>query len=413
MNQSKQAVTSVASRILHASLLCLCAAPALAGMPGFTGVSAAADSAETSISNPAGMERLGDEATSVRLVLAQNFGKFDVDESRTNVPGGNPDNELSPVFVPLGFYVRQISDNVHAGISFTVPSGFGTSYGGDWAGRYYADSYSLVYLAVTPALSWRLNDQWSVGGALGINYTMTESEAAINNQGPIDGKLQAKLDGIGTNFSVSTLWEMDEHTRFGAVYTSEATSTLKGSLDYKTPGPALIARARQGKLAGDIEVDNTLPQRANAGVYHDLASGGYVTADVMWMDFSEFGTSSVSLEGKDLNVGPNGGFQDFHGGSLGYGFPVSNGQRFAVGAFYVTSPVDKDKRSIALPLDRIWGIGAGVQTKRSNGSTVDLNVDLVNTGAAPVDTGPSLVRGRVAGETNNPYVLVLDAAYHF
>ena len=182
--------------MLIAPLGLLPATPAIAGMPAFTGLTAMADSAETSITNSAGMSRLGERATTLRGAVAQGVGEFEVDESQTSIGGGDPDNDASPVLLPLGFHVRQLNERVHAGISLTVPTGFGSEYGDDWAGRYYADSYSLVYLALTPAVSYRVNEQWSLGLATGINYTLSESEVPINTLGGPDGRMKAELDGI-------------------------------------------------------------------------------------------------------------------------------------------------------------------------------------------------------------------------
>jgi long-chain fatty acid transport protein len=389
------------------------ATPAIAGMPALAGLAAKADTAETSITNPAGMSRLGGQATTLRAAIAKGMGEFKVDESRTSVAGGDPDDSGSPVLIPLAFHVRQLNERVHAGISLTVPTGFGTDYGDDWAGRYYTDNYSLVYVAVTPAVSYRLNEQWSFGTAVGINYTQSESEVAINSLGGPDGKLKAELDGVGTNVTLSALWEMSERTRFGLVYTTEATADLEGDLKYRNPGPVLGGLLQQGRLPDDVEVENTLPQRVNAGVYHELASGSFVTFDVMWVDFSEFGTSSVSLDGTELDIDESGAFQDFWGFSLGYSFPASQGRRYSVGALYVTAPADDDERGLALPLDRIWGVGGGVQFTRNDGSILDINLNLINYGKGKVDTGPASVRGRVVGETEDPYLLMLDVAYHF
>lgn len=94
------------------------------------------------------------------------------------------------------------------------------------------------------------------------------------------------------------------------------------------------------------------------------------------MDFSKFATGSVSLNGTDLDV-------------------------------------DDSKRTLALALDRMWGVGAGVSVERSNAHEVDVFLNVVNYGDAPVDTGPSLIRGRVVGQNRDPYAMVLDMTYQF
>ena len=396
------------------ALVGLAAPPVMAGSAGFAGIAASANSAETARDNPAGMSRLAEPAASISLLLANSIGEFEVDESQTSTSGGDPDNDFNPVFMPQAYYVRPLTDELHAGISLTVPTGFGSEYGSDWAGRYYTDSYSLVYVAVTPALSWRINEQWSVGAALGINYTAEESEVAINTlvPGAPDGRLRAELDGVGTNFSLSLLWEMTEQTRFGLVYTSEAETDIDGELKFRNEGPVLGELRDRGVLGDDLEVEQVLPQRIMAGVYHELDSGAFVTADIAWVEFSKFGANSVSLDGDRVSVG-DGGFNNFWAGTLGYGFPVNQGRRYTLDAFYVQAPVDDSKRTLALPLDRIWGLGAGVQVDRGKGKVIEFNLHLIDFGKAPVDTGSSAVRGRVVGETDNPYALIVSGAYHF
>lgn len=407
-------MSSLRKLLWGVSLTGLVAPATMAGTAGFAGMAAGADSAETATSNPAGMARLTQPSATISVMQASMFGKFHVDDSQTSTAGGDPDNDFKPVFLPQAYYVRPLSERLHAGISLTVPSGFGSQYGSDWAGRYYTDNYTLVYVAVTPALSWRINDQWSIGAAIGINYISSQSEAAVNTlvPGAPDGSLEAELDGVGNNYSLSLLWQMSERTRFGLVYTSEAESEIEGELKFHNPGPVLGDLLNRGVLGDKIEVTQVMPQRIVGGLYHELESGAFVVADLAWIEFSRFGPAAVSLDGDQIEV-DEGNFNNIWAGTLGYGFPASNGLRYTLDAFYMQSPVDDDKRTLALPLDRIWGIGAGVQVDHGNGKVIDFDVHLVDLGKAPVDTGPSAVRGRVVGETENPYALFLSGAYHF
>lgn len=388
--------------------------PASANSAGFSGIAASADSAETASNNPAGMSRLPEPTATVSAMLGAGLGSFEVDQEQTTTSGGDPDNDFSPVLVPQAYYVKPLTDSIHAGISLTIPSGFGSEYGSDWAGRYYSDSYSLVYVAVTPALSWRVNEQWSVGAAVGINYISSESEVAINTltPGAGDGRLEADLDGVGTNFSLSVLWEMTERTRFGLVYTSESKTEIDGKLKFRNEGPVLGGLLDRGILSDEIEVEQVMPQRIIGGVYHELDSGAFITADIAWVEFSRFGPAWVSLDEDRIEL-DDGGYNNLWAGTLGYGFPVTNGLRYTIDAFYVQAPVDDGKRTLALALDRMWGIGAGVQVDRGGGKSFDLNLHLVDFGKSPVDTGPSAVRGRVVGETEHPYAVVLSGAFHF
>lgn len=405
-------VTSL--RVLSGVLACLGTSPVLAGSAGFAGIAASADSAETASDNPAGMSRLDKPTATISLMQATGFGTFEVDDGQTTTSGGDPDNDLNPVMVPQAYYVRPINDSLHAGISLTIPSGFGSEYGSDWAGRYYTESYSLVYVAVTPALSWRINEQWSVGASVGINYISSQSEVAINTlvPGAADGKLEADLDGVGTNFSLSLLWEMTEKTRFGLVYTSESKTDIDGDLKFRNTGPVIGGLLERGVLSDEIEVEQVMPQRIIGGVYHELDDGAFIVADIAWVEFSRFGANSVSMDGETIDV-EDSGFNNFWAGTLGYGFPANGGLRYTLDTFYVQAPVDDSKRTLAMPLDRMWGVGAGVQVDHGNGKAIEFNLHLVDFGKSPVDTGPSAVRGRVVGETEHPYAVIVSGAYHF
>jgi long-chain fatty acid transport protein len=256
----------------------------------------------------------------------------------------------------------------------------------------------------------------SLGGAVSVNFTRSQSEVAINSLAPgvADGRLETTLDGIGTNLTVSALWQVTERTRLGIVYSSAADAELEGDLDFKNPGPVLGPILESlGLIGADLEIDNTLPQRLLVGVYHELSGGRFLTADVFWTEFSEFGTSSVSLNGDSLDIGGSSMFDDVWGVSLGYGWRTAANRVWTVGAFHLTAPVSDDDRGLALALDRIWALGVGVSQPLASRRSIDLNVNLIDYGEAPVDTGPSPWRGRVVGRTEDPYALLLDVAYHF
>lgn len=388
---------------------------AFAGAPGFAGIAAEADSAETAASNPAGMARLGESAATVQVMLAHGLGTFEVDEQRTTTSGGDPDDDDSPVLIPFGYYVKQLDERWHVGISLTVPNGFGADYGSDWAGRYYSDYYSLVYVMLAPAVSYRVDDHWSLGASLGINYVASESKVAFNNLSPGmgDGRIDTDVDGVGFSLTLSALYEFDKQTRAGLVYTSQSVTDLEGDLKFRNLGPVVESALQQaGKLDADVEVTNRLPQRIVAGVYHQMDSGNYYTADVAWMEFSKFGTTNIAWDGTDLSYDDDGTYNNIWAMTLGAGFPMGK-YTWKAGVFYMSSPVDDGERTLAMALDRVIGIGGGVSFSLEGTRYVDLNLNLIDLGDAPVDTGANAVRGRVVGESDKPYVVMIDASYHF
>lgn len=388
--------------------------PALhANGPAASGLVGQADTAESVFVAPAAMSRLEGTNITVQGVFASSFSSFDVDEGKTTVGGGDPDKGSNPILIPSLYYVRQLNDKWNVGASFTVPSGFGSDYGSDWAGRYQTVDFSLVYVALTPAVSYRVNDKLSLGASVGINYTSESSEVKFPQPlGETDGKLTSDLDAMAFNVSLSMFYEFTDHTRAGISWTSDTDSDLEGNVRLRKLGPVFDEVATDLGIKNiNTKVTNTLPQRVVAGIYHELDSGNYLTLDSMWMKFSDFSTTNIKLNGNNVNVSAPSIYNDLWAVTIGAGFPVDDRTTYKVGAMYLSEAVDDDKRTFSIRMDAVWGMGVGVSYDLTEQRRFDLNASFFNVGDAPVDTGGEF--GRVAGENDDPYAVVVDLAYHF
>lgn len=392
------------------------ASTALAGSPAMSGIVAEANDAESAFAAPAGMSRLQGTNITIQTMYASPQANFDVDESLTQVGGGDPDLGEDPIIIPSLYYVQQLDDRWHTGFSLTIPTGFGSDYGSEWAGRYEVVDFSLVYISFSPVLSYRVNDKLSVGGGMGINYTEETSEVKIP-QGPgrSDGKISSDLDGVGVSVTLSMLYEFTERTRAGIAWTSDSDADLEGNVRLRNLSPEFDQIAtRLGIKDINTELTNTLPQRVLAGVYHEFESGKYFTIDTMWMKFSDFSVSDVELNGNDINVSAPEIYNDIWAVTAGMGFPINERMTYKVGAMYLTEAVDDEDRSFSIRLDKMWGVGVGLSYVLTEGRKVDLNANYINVGDASVDTGngePGI--GRVVGENDDPYALMFELTYHF
>lgn len=385
---------------------------ALAGGPAFSGIVAQADSAESAFASPAGMSRLEDTNITVQGMLAAGPSKFEVDDNLTTIDGGDPDKGSDPVAIPSFYYVRQLNDKWHAGASLTIPSGFGSNYGNTWAGRYQTVDFSLVYIALTPAVSYRVNDSLSLGAAVGINYTSETSETKLIQPGSPDGKIKSDLDGIGVNVTLSALYEFTDRTRAGIAWTSDSDADLEGKIRLRQLSPPFDEVADERGLGNiDTEITNTLPQRVLAGVYHEFESGNYFTVDAMWMKFSDFSVSDIKLNGNDVDVDSPNIYDDIWALTVGAGFPAGNGLTYTAGAMYLSQAVDDEDRTFSMRIDSLWGAGAGVTYELTPERSVDFNATFLRLGDAPVDT--ETVGRRIVGETKDPYAMLLELTYHF
>lgn len=387
-----------------------------AGAPVLSGLAAQADNAQSAFFAPAAMSRLEGNHTTVQGMVAYSFSRFVIDESKTTVDGGDADHDGEPLIIPFIYHVRQLNENWHAGLSFTSPGGLGSTYGNTWAGRYRTVEYSLAYLALTPSISYRVTDKLSLGGAIGINFTQESSEVKIRQafqEG--DGKLKSELDGIGINVTLSAFYEFSQRTRASITWTSDSDADLEGNLRLRNLDPVFDEIATDLGLKNvNVEVTNTLPQRVLGGIYHEFESGNYITLDGVWMQFSSFSTSDIKLDGNDVNLSSPKIYDDIWATTIGMGFPVDDRTTYRVGAVYVSPGVDDDDRTFSIRIDRMWGIGAGVNYKLGNQRSLDFNLNVLDLGEAPVDTGGIFETefGRVAGKSEDPYAVMVELTYH-
>jgi len=401
--------------LFAASLALTSAPPALAGSPALTGLVAEADTAESAFAAPAGMSRLHGTHITIQTMVVSSQANFDVDESKTAVEGGDPSQGSDPIIIPSFYYVRQLDDRWHAGLSLTIPSGFGADYGSDWSGRYNTVDFSLVYIALTPTVAYRVNEKLSVGMGVGINYTSETSEVKIRQ--PFkdgDGKITSDMDGVGINVTLSMLYEFTERTRAGIAWTSDSDADLEGNVRLRNLDPVFDQVATELGIKNiNVELTNTLPQRVVAGVYHEFESGNYFTVDGMWMKFSDFTVSDIKLDGNDVNVTAPDIYNDIWAVTAGVGFPVSERMTYKVGAMYVSQAVDDEDRSFSIALDEMWGIGVGLTYQLPRERSLDLNATYINVGESPIDTGNGEASlGRVVGENDDPYAIMVELTYH-
>jgi len=263
-------------------------------------------------------------------------------------------------------------------------------------------------------MAYEFSANFSVGASVRIIYSDSEIHTRVNNNivGDRfkDGRLSVESDGVGYGASLSALYSFSPDTRVGLTWSSQVDIDMDTEVNFRDVRlPAEIIESLEGQT---IDVADNVPMTAGIGFYHRLQNDWDFTLDVLWVEFSEFGVTEVSLEGGDLNV-PTGLYDDFFAANIGMSWPVNDRMRGALGVVWLQQPMDDDARSFGIALDEMWGIGGGITYKLDSGNDFALSVDVLDTGSAPIDTGFSLSRGRVAGEFDDHYSLLIDFTFNW
>ena len=263
-------------------------------------------------------------------------------------------------------------------------------------------------------MAYKFNDSLSVGANVRIMYADSEVHTRVNNNlvGDRfeDGRLSVEAEGIGYGAGLSMLYSFSADTRVGLIWNSQVNIDIDTEIDFRNVRlpPEVIDRLQ----SQTIDVADNLPMTAGLGIYHRLQNDWELTWDLVWVEFSKFGVTDISLEGGNINA-PTGIYDDFFATSVGTSWPINSKMRGAVGLLWVEQPMDKDARTFAISLDEMWGIGAGITYKLDNGNDLALSVDVLDTGSSAIDTGYSPTRGRVAGDFEDHYSLLIDFTYNW
>jgi long-chain fatty acid transport protein len=264
----------------------------------FAGGAASAEDASTMFYNPAGMSRLGSAEVQTDmhyLVLNAYFKNRGSTTTSTGAAttGGNSSGGFSTP-VPSMYFFQPLGDRFAAGISVNCPFGLGTDYSDGWVGRYMAVKSQITTVDVSPCLSWKITDSFSIGAGADLYYIDANLTNYIdfNKDGtPLyDGFLNMKADDDAYGYHVGALYQVTSDTRIGLSYRSEINTHLKGHADFTVPSNLPSAMASVPVIFADqgVYAALTLPSSASLSVYHNLTDTIDVMADVTWTDWSTF-----------------------------------------------------------------------------------------------------------------------------
>jgi len=350
---------------------------------GFAGAGQAAFAENAAISyfNPAGMTQLKHSqmllGTQMMIVNAQ-FQQ----NSKTTISGddgGNAGN-LFPGFA--AYYVYSYSNNLKFGLSVNTPYVGGLNYSNGWVGRYSVQSVSLVTINVNPSVAYRVNQWFSVGGGVSVEYTDYREDIAASIPADGDGQINVKMNAFTPGFNFGLLFTPQPGTRIGLAYRSEMSRNLRGSTTFY-------------RLSGTPPVSTELktPQTLILSAYQNLTKKVAVLADLGWADWSVFNNTIINVSGVTATIPRH--WKDTWRIGLGFKYDVTSKLALQLGASYDSSVTKANDRLPDLPMDRQYRFGTGVIYKITKSATLNLAYEYMDFGKAAINNTTS--NGTLAG----------------
>lgn len=367
----------------------------------FAGSTSAEGDASVVATNPASM-RLLDGTQFQGDVSAISFGaKFRGEGQYGNgapISGGNGGDAGMIAPVPAAYFHVPFGekDNMHFGVSLSVPFGFKTEYDRDWVGRYNGVKTELQAVDLGAAFSYDVNPYLSFGASvfverldvdltsavdagtainasaqqrasaavLAAGGTAAQAAAAARQAaaqaaqlgfapGTADGYLRIKGDEMSVGYTLGMTVSPVEGTNIAFSYRSEVEHKITdGKADFTmTPeAQTFLASAAPGTFVdSNGRATITLPASATVSVSHRVNDQWKIMADVSRTAWSKFDQVTVDYDSNQPDSVLPFHYRDTTFASIGTEYRLNEQLTLRGGLAYDQTPTTDAHRDVRVP----------------------------------------------------------------
>jgi long-chain fatty acid transport protein len=241
--------------------------------------------------NPAGITQLSGH----QLSLGANF--VTVDDTFTSAASGlKYDNESEVHALPQVYYTFTPRDLPFSfGLGVYSPFGLGMEWPDDVEFRQLTLKGELKYVTANPVVAWKINDQFSLGAGLMVNYgDATLTRGILAPGGSPGNRIKFEGDDTSLGFNVGLRWQLNQRHAFGIAYRAEHKLDFDGTASANFPAPA-----SQGASA-----EFQFPQIVTAGYSFRPTPRWNLEVNVDWTDWDSLDTVEFQFENSPTQTDP-------------------------------------------------------------------------------------------------------------
>ncbi|MGF1874723.1 OmpP1/FadL family transporter [Photobacterium frigidiphilum] len=315
----------------------------------FAGDAVIADNASVMSRNAAAMSLFDAPAISLGLNVIDT--DINVKNAQYSTPisanSGSLDDQSvgDSTLVPNIYYIHPINEKWAVGAGIYSNFGTKTEFSDDYAANEFGGLTDVKSVNFALSASYRINQQWSVGGGLDVIYGSGKLERSAKAGAPgAEQKmvlLDVDADGVGFGWNIGTVFELDDRNRFGLSYRYSPELETEGDMTFG------------GNDISSQKLLMPLPDMAEFSGFHKLNDQFAVHYSVQWIGWSAFDKLATD-GGVTLNTYE---WKDGWHYALGGTYYLNNDWTLRTGYMYDTSAQDQ-KTSISVPdSDRQWFSG--------------------------------------------------------
>ncbi|MGB3393531.1 MAG: outer membrane protein transport protein [Stenotrophomonas sp.] len=375
----------------------------------FAGSTSAWGDASVVATNPASMRLLSGrqfQADVSAISFSADFEKFGAyNANGTPVSGGNGGDAGMIAPVPAAYFHMPFgeNDNMHVGMSLTVPFGFKTEYDRNWVGRYHGVTTDLKAIDLGASFSYDVNPYVSFGASVFVEHLTMELSNALDMGSAINGTAQQKAaaatlaaggspaqaqaaanaaaqqmamlgfypgsaDGFVTiegdnnavGYVLGTTLSPSENTNIAFSYRSKVEHKITGGKADFTVTPeaaALLAQTAPGTFVDSSgKATVTLPASVTMSITHRINDRWTVMGDVSRTAWSTaFDKVTVDFASNQPDTTLVFAYNDTTFGSIGAEYRLSDTITLRGGLAYDESPTTYAHRDVRVPdVTRKW-----------------------------------------------------------
>jgi long-chain fatty acid transport protein len=234
--------------------------------------------------NPAGLTQMDGASFTLYATDIIPSGTYNFELLGTTMA----DTETKSSMYPSGAlgYFKPFSKNITAGVLVYVPAGVGAKWPGEdlvllSGGSAYTWESLLGMITVAPTIAYKINDKFSVGAALTLNYVMLKMERPAGGGAIPSFQYKEDLSGIGLGATLGFMYKPTDFLSIGVSY----KTPIKASIDGEAEAPALSALGIPG--TSDAERSATWPQWLGVGIAVKPNDRLTITADVQYNNWKK------------------------------------------------------------------------------------------------------------------------------